>query len=159
MDADWTSAGTGMKSAFFFSFVLCFMAALLTGCSSKKDANSELQKAAAAMAQPEPPQDVPATDPASQTSSAIATTQTAPASTPAQEMNQAMAAYKTGDLDDAVRRLQKLRATPVLSAEKRIAVNDATAAVMGEIYELAAKGNARAIQAVKLYEEMQTRRQ
>ncbi|MDB6113045.1 MAG: hypothetical protein JWR69_4795, partial [Pedosphaera sp.] len=36
------------------------------------------------------------------------------------------------------------------------AVNDAMAAVMGEIYALAAKGDARAIQAVKLYEQMQT---
>ena len=71
-------------------------------------------------------------------------------------MNQAMTAYKAGDLDDAVRRLQKLRATPVLSAEKRMALNDATAAVMAEIYALADKGDARAIQAVKLYEEMQT---
>ena len=148
-----------MKSAIFFALVLCLTAALLTGCGSKKDANTELQKAAVAMAQPEPPQDAPAAEPAPPTSSATATTQTTPASTPAQEMNHAMVAYKAGDLDDAVRRLQKLRATPVLSAEKRIAVNDATAAVMGEIYELAAKGDARAIQAVKLYEEMQTHRQ
>jgi len=148
-----------MKSAIFFALVLCLTAALPTGCGSKKDANTELQKAAVAMAQPEPPQDAPAAEPAPPTSSATATTQTTPASTPAQEMNHAMVAYKAGDLDDAVRRLQKLRATPVLSAEKRIAVNDATAAVMGEIYELAAKGDARAIQAVKLYEEMQTHRQ
>ena len=37
-----------------------------------------------------------------------------------------------------------------------MALNDATAAVMAEIYALADKGDTRAIQAVKLYEEMQT---
>ncbi len=132
---------------------------MLCGCGDRKDANTELQKAATAMAQPEPVQAAPAAEPVQQASPAAAPNQTAPATTPVQEMHQAMTAYKAGDLDDAVRRLQKLRATPVLSAEKRIAVNDATAAVMGEIYELAAKGDARAIQAVKLYEQMQTHRQ
>ena len=74
-----------------------------------------------------------------------------------QQMNQAIAAYKAGELEDAVARLEKLRATPVMSAEKRMALNDATAAVMGEIYALAEKGDARAIQAVKLAEQMRSR--
>ena len=138
-------------------FVSCIAALLVSGCSSKKDANSELQKASAVMAQPEQAQAPAAPEPSQSTSGSTAAP-VAPTTTPAQEMNQAMTAYKAGDLDDAVRRLQKLRATPVLSAEKRIAVNDATAAVMAEIYALAAKGDARAIQAVKLYEQMQTHR-
>jgi hypothetical protein len=54
--------------------------------------------------------------------------------------------------------LQKLRATPVMTPQQRIALNDAMAAVMGEIYVLAAKGDARAQQAVKQYEKMQTQR-
>ena len=140
-----------MKSVGLFALLLCFTS--LVGCGGKKDANTELQRAAAAMAQPDPSPTAPATEPVQPASPTI---QTAPATTPAQEMSQAMTAYKSGDLDDAVRRLQKLRATPVLSAEKRMAVNDATAAVMSEIYALADKGDARAIQAVKLYEEMQT---
>ena len=74
-----------------------------------------------------------------------------------QQMNQAIAAYKAGNLDDAVARLEKLRATPVMSAEKRLALNDAMAAVMSEIYALAEKGDARAIQAVKLAEQMRSR--
>jgi|ERR1044071_241240 PBP1b-binding outer membrane lipoprotein LpoB len=138
-------------------FVSCIAALLVSGCSSKKDANSELQKASAVMAQPEQSQAAAAAEP-SQSIPGSTAAPVAPTSSPAQEMNQAMTAYKAGDLDDAVRRLQKLRATPVLSAEKRIAVNDATAAVMGEIYALAAKGDARAMQAVKLYEQMQTHR-
>ncbi len=141
-----------MKCASHFLLALCLTVTMLCGCGHRKDANTELQKAATAMAQPEPVQAAPAAEPVQQASPAAAPNQTAPATTPVQEMHQAMTAYKAGDLDDAVRRLQKLRATPVLSAEKRIAV-------MGEIYELAAKGDARAIQAVKLYEEMQTHRQ
>lgn len=72
-------------------------------------------------------------------------------------MNQAIAAYKSGNLEDAVTRLQKLRATPVMTPQQRIALNDAMAAVMTEIYSLAAKGDTRAIQAVKQYEQMQTK--
>jgi hypothetical protein len=68
-----------------------------------------------------------------------------------------LAAYKSGDLQDAVTRLQKLRATPVMTPQQRIALNDAMAAVMSEIYGLAAKGDARAIAAVKQYEELQTK--
>jgi hypothetical protein len=73
-------------------------------------------------------------------------------------MNQAITAYKTGNLEDAVTRLQVLRATPVMSPQQRIALNDAMAAVMTEIYSLAAKGNTRAASAIKLYEQMQTKR-
>src|SRR5438552_7540804 len=144
-----------MKAVTLFAFFLCFTS-LLVGCGGKKDANTELQKAAAARDQAELAPSAAATEPVPQTAAAAPAAQSAPAPTPAQEMNQAMTAYKAGDLDDAVRRLQKLRATPVLSAEKRMALNDATAAVMAEIYALADKGDARAIQAVKLYEEMQT---
>jgi hypothetical protein len=144
-----------MRSANYLGLGLCGLIGILCGCGLKKDANSELQKAAAVMAQPEPAQAAAAAEPVQQTPSAPAAT---PAKTQAQEMSQAMAAYKSGDLEDAVTKFQKLRATPVMSAEKRMALNDAMAAVMGEIYALAAKGDARAIQAVKKYEEMQTQR-
>lgn len=73
-------------------------------------------------------------------------------------MQQALASYKAGELEDAVTRLQKLRTATVLTAQQRMAVQDSVAAVMTEIYELAAKGDTKAIQAVKQYEEMQTSR-
>ena len=44
-----------------------------------------------------------------------------------------------------------------MTPEQRMAMQDAVAAVMGEIYGLAEKGDARAIQAVRQYEQMQTR--
>jgi hypothetical protein len=73
-------------------------------------------------------------------------------------MTQAMAAYQAGNLEDAVTRLQKLRATPAMTPEQRMALNDAMGSVMTEIYGLAAQGDARAIQAVKQYEMMQNQR-
>ena len=145
-----------MKSFFLFALFFSFTSALLGGCS-KKNADTQLQRAVAAMAQPEPAQTPTTPEPMPQTPSQPAPQTSASPRTQAQEMKQAMAAYKAGDLDDAVIRLQKLRASPVMSPEKRVAVNDAIAAVMGEIYALAQKGDARAIQALKTYEQMQTR--
>ena len=81
-----------------------------------------------------------------------------PAASPAQQLRTAIAAYKGGNLEDAVTRLQKLRATPVMAPEQRIAVNDAIASVMNEIGAMAAKGDARAIAAAKQYEQLQTQR-
>jgi len=141
----------------FVSLVFFLSTSLLIGCS-KKDASSELQKAASAMSQPEPAQQTTAPEPVPQTPSPVA--QPAVVSTPkaqAQEMSQALAAFKAGEFEDAVVRLQKLRATPVMSPEKRIAVNDAIAAVMNEMYAMAEKGDARAKQALKTYETLQTR--
>jgi hypothetical protein len=129
----------------------------LAGCHGKTDANSELEKAAKAMSVSEPvPVQPPAPAPATAAQvSAPASPPAADAPRPADQLKQAMTAYKAGDLQDAVTRLQKLRATPVLTPQQRMSLNDAMAAVMGQIYGQAAKGDARAIQAVKQYEEMQ----
>lgn len=143
----------------FPTLVVCGASLLvpLVGCSRKGDASTELEKAASVMEQPAPAQP-PAPAPAAVQTEQPAQPEPAPtaAPPPAQEMRQAVAAYKSGDLQDAVTRLQKLRATPVMSPQQRIALNDAMAAVMSEIYSLAEKGNARAIQAVKKYEDLQT---
>ncbi len=72
-------------------------------------------------------------------------------------MQQAVQSYKAGQFEDAVVRLQQLRATPTMSAQQRMALNDAMAAVMGDIYALAAKGDPRAVQAVKQYELLQNK--
>ena len=133
------------------------LALVLSGCSGKTDASGELDRAASALEQPASAQ-TPAPAPTQQAQP----TQPAPAANPtpppAQEMNQAIAAFKGGKLEDAVTRLQRLRATPALTPQQRIALNDAMAAVMTEIYALAAKGDSRAILAVKQYEQMQTSR-
>jgi hypothetical protein len=60
-------------------------------------------------------------------------------------------------MEDAVTRLHRLRSARTLTAEQRMALQDAIAAVMREIYASAEKGDARAIAAVRQYEEMQTK--
>jgi hypothetical protein len=113
-----------------------------SGCQRKVDPAVELEKAAQALAAETP------------APSAAATAR--PVAMPAQEMNQALSEYKSGNLPTAVVRLQTLRAAPAMSPQQRIVVNEAMAAVMTEVYALAAKGDARAIHAVRQYERMQT---
>ncbi len=137
--------------------VTATLAVALPGCSKKTDATAELEKAASALASTEPtPTPAPEPAPAAQPPQATPAPEAAPA--PAQEMNQAVIAYKAGNLEDAVTRLQKLRAMPSMTPQQRIAMNDAMAAVMSDIYILAGKGDSRAIQAVKQYEQMQNQR-
>lgn len=138
-----------MRNRFFLlTSVGTVLAATLTGCNKKADPTSELQKAARTMevANPAPAAPAPA-----------GTAQPAQPP-PAQQMSQAMTAYKSGDLQDAVTQLQRLRAQAVITPEQRMALQDAMAAVMTDIYARAAKGDARAQQAVKQYEIMQNAR-
>ena len=138
--------------------LVCF-----AGCSHKTDAKTELEKAVTALSQGEPvtpPAQAP--EPTAAPLVAIpestATPEPTPAPPPAQQMRQALIAYKAGDMEDAVTRLQKLRMTVTLTPQQRMAVQDSVAAVMSEIYGLAEKGDSRAIAAVKQAEEMQTSR-
>ena len=135
--------------------------ALCTGCHHKTDVKTELEKTATLLTQPgeaqAPP--APAPEPTAPTPVASPAVPEVPAlpPTPSQQMHLAISSYKSGELEDAVTRLQKLRATPTLTPEQRMAVQDSVAAVMLEIYSLAEKGDQRAIAAVRQYEEMQTR--
>jgi len=132
--------------------------AACAGCSHKTDGKTELEKAAAEMAKPEPAQAAPAPVVQSRSPEAPAPAAPAVAAPASQQMNQALVAYKAGNLEDAVTRLQQLRASPAMTPQQRMALNDAMGAVMSEIYALAAKGDGRAIAAVKQYEYMQTHR-
>ncbi|MBM3870432.1 MAG: hypothetical protein FJ392_05625 [Verrucomicrobia bacterium] len=128
--------------------VVC-VATSASACRKKSagHSNSDFERAASkfAVADPAPTAEPPPTG-------------APPAPAPAQEMQQAVQAYKGGQFEDAVVRLQRLRATPAMSGQQRMALNDAMAAVMTDIYALAAKGDPRAIQAVKQYEQLQTQR-
>ena len=149
-------------SLFLIALLFVFISMLVTGCGRKADAKSELEKAAAILEKPESPATVASQQPAPSASPSPATPvveSPQPAATTPEHMRAAIAAYKAGKLEDAVTRLQKLRATPAMSPEQRIALNDAMAAVMSEIYAQAAKGDSRASAAVKQYEQMQTQRQ
>ena len=140
-----------MKETHIHCAFLTAIAVALSACHKKQDPVSELEKAAAAMTSPETAPAAPAAPDASP--------RPAPASLPpAKQVQQAITDYKAGNMEDAVVRLQLLRATSVLSPQQRMALQDSVAAVMTEIYTLAEKGDARAKAAVARYEQMQTTR-
>jgi hypothetical protein len=161
MDDKTRSTKNSMKHCYALVMVLSAGLWVMTGCGHKADANSQLEMAATELAKSEPapaPQAPVQNAPAPQPNQPAAP-EVAQAAAPSQQMSQAMAAYKAGNLEDAVTRLQKLRATQAITPQQRIALNDAMAAVMTEIYTMAAKGDGRAIAAVKQYELLQTHRQ
>ena len=138
---------------------LTVIAAVFIGCGHKQNAVSELEKAANEIAKTEPAQPAPET--ASQPVTIVQTAPPAesaapPSGPPSTQVQQALADYRAGKLEDAVVRLQKLRATPVMTPQQRMALQDSIAAVMTEIYTMAEKGDRRAIAAVMQYEKMQT---
>ncbi|MFM7556648.1 MAG: hypothetical protein ACKPAH_15295 [Verrucomicrobiota bacterium] len=81
-----------------------------------------------------------------------------PGPAPAAQVKQAVADLKAGKMEDAVNRLQLLRAQPAMSPEQRMALQDSIASVMQEIYAMAQNGDARAKAAVAQYERLQTAR-
>lgn len=81
-----------------------------------------------------------------------------PGPAPAEQVKQAVADFKAGKMEDAVTRLQLLRAQPVMTPEQRMALQDSIASVMQEIYAMALNGDARAKAAVAQYERLQTAR-
>ena len=145
-----------MRAIGVSSFLVTACVLACSSCKRQPDAGTQLQQAEKTFEKAEQgtPQPVTPAEPVP----AATSVQAAPAAAPAQEMKQAIAAYKAGQLEDAVTRLQKLRATPVMAPQQRMALQDAVAAVMAEVYALAEKGDPRAQQAVKRYEQMQTSR-
>ena len=131
------------QKSFFTTTILCVSLTIAAvGCRQKSasaPASGELEKAEKALA----------TAVATPAPESTPNPGAAPEPLPAQQMKQAVEAYKGGKLEDAVTRLQKLRATPTMTAQQRMALNDAMAAVMADIYAQAAKGDARALAAVK----------
>jgi len=136
-----------MKNRFPTLMIGCVtLAVLFAGCSGEPDANIELEKAAIALEQADAGQW--ATAPAQPVATVTATSQ----QTPSQQMSQAMTLYKNGEYENAMTRLQTLRERATLSAQQNMALQDAMAAVMTDIYTRASKGDARAQLAVKQYE-------
>jgi pyruvate/2-oxoglutarate dehydrogenase complex dihydrolipoamide acyltransferase (E2) component len=124
------------------------LAAMFAGCSGKPDPSSELEKAAKALEQAEATQPAPAP---AQPAPRAATPAVVP-QTPRQHMDQAATSYRNGDYENAVARLQLLRQRATLTPQQNMAVQDAMAAVMMDLYTRAADGDARAQQAVRQYE-------
>ncbi len=132
---------------------LAIFIAAVSGCSKQADANSELANAVKVLERADAGQPPP-----------LAPAPAEPGQDPvsnqpvAQQMSQAMTAYKGGNYDDAVSRLHLLRSSVAKTPEQTMAVQDAMAAVMTELYDRAAKGDVKAQQAIKQYQENRNRR-
>lgn len=126
------------------SLALLLLVSVATACK-KEDPVAALEKSAAAM-------DKAPAAPAEGGAEAT------PGPAPAEQVKAAVADFKAGKMEDAVTRLQLLRAQPVMSPEQRMALQDSIASVMQEIYAMAQNGDARAKAAVAQYERMQTGR-
>ena len=131
---------TSRRSA---SLALVLLVSIATACK-KEDPVAELEKSAAAL------EKAPAAP--AEGGEAI------PGAAPAEQVKKAIADFKSGKMEDAVTRLQLLRAQPVMTPEQRIALQDSIASVMQEIYAMAQNGDARAKAAVAQYERLQTAR-
>lgn len=116
----------------------------LAACG-KKDALGEMEKTAAELEKQPPAPD------ANAEAGAVSVA-------PADQVREAVKEMKQGKMEDAVTRLQLLRAQPAMTPEQRMALQDSIASVMAEVYAMAEKGDARAIAAVAQYEKMQNRR-
>lgn len=135
------------------AFALSMMTAALIGvigCGKKTDVNSQLERAAATLN--EAPPATPTTQPVAKASQ-----------TPAQQVNQAVTSFKGGDYNAAVSQLHTLlvqgsKGQVPMSPQQYMALQDATGAVLQDLYTRAAKGDARAQQAVKEYERLQKTR-
>lgn len=137
-----------MKNSRFPLLVLGLVAVCVFGGCKKKAAEVSVDDAVKEATQAEP---AAATQPVAAPQNGEAQVQSAPA----QQVNEAVAEYKSGKYEEAIVRLQKLRSMPTATPQQAMAVQDATAAVMNDLYALAAKGDARAQQAIQQYQKLQ----
>lgn len=117
----------------------------VAGCGRKADATRELQRASEAMGAAPSPQPVPAG------------AQTPP--TPAQHVEEVRASFKDGKYNDAVTQINTLlvegsSGKQPMTPQQYMALQDAAGAVLGDLYARAAKGDAKAQQAIKEYQRL-----
>jgi hypothetical protein len=165
VDGDLGNAERSLQFDQLMKIPLLLVAALVgvfgistTSCNKKPSADQALDEALKALAQPGTGQQ--ASPPPGQTPPpTLATPSPTIAATPVSlQMTQAVVSYKSGHYEDAVVRLQWLRAREGNTPEQLMALQEAMAAVMGDIYARAERGDAAARRAVKEYERLQNSR-
>jgi PBP1b-binding outer membrane lipoprotein LpoB len=119
----------------------------LVGCSKKTDASSELAKTVKVLEQP-------TASPQSQTQASA----NAPTTMPAQQVSQALTSLKEGKYTETIVHMEMARYNPNKTPQQMIAIQDAMAAVMSDLYARAASGDAPAKQAIKQYQENRNKR-
>ena len=133
--------------------VLSISAVLLGGCSKKTDVNAELEKAVKVLdgynpAQSPTPQ-APTVQPQNASIAQMA---------PAQQVNEALTSLKEGKYTETITYMESARSNPRKSPEQMMAIQNAMAAVMNDLYARAANGDAAARQAINKYNEERNRR-
>jgi hypothetical protein len=128
--------------------VLAITVAVSGGCGKKTDAEAELANTITVLEQPSP-----APQPA-----ATASPDTPASPQPAQQVNQALASLKAGNYSDTIRHLELARANPNKTPAQMMAIQDAMASVMTDLYGRAARGDVAAQQAIKQHQEERNRR-
>ena len=132
----------------FGGTVLILLSALLVvGCSKKPDASTELAKTVKVLEQT-----APAPQAAAQPSA------NAPTALPAQQVSQALASLKEGKYTETIVQMEKARYNPNKTPQQMIAIQDAMAAVMSDLYTRAANGDSAAKQAIAKYQAERNRR-
>ena len=137
-----------MKRKFPIQAVCCaILAVALSGCTSKPDVNSELEKAAKALEQADAAQPASAPVQPAQPVFPALMAHAAAQQSPSQQMNQAMTYYKNGEYETAMANLQLLRNRTTMTPQQNMAVQSAMAAVMTDIYTRAANCAAQVTEA------------
>jgi hypothetical protein len=126
---------------------LLLSALLVVGCSKKTDASTELAKTVKVLEQA-----APAPQASTQQSPNF------PTALPAQQVSQALTLLKEGKYTETIVQMEMARYNPNKTPQQMIAIQDAMAAVMSDLYTRAANGDAPAKQAIKQYQENRNKR-
>lgn len=122
-------------------------AVIIAGCGKKTDASTELAETIKVLEQAPPLPQAPAQP-----------SPNAPATLPAHQVSQALASLKEGKYADTIVQLEMARDNPNKTPQQMLAIQDAMAAVMSDLYTRAANGDAQAKQAIKQYQENRNKR-
>ena len=135
------------------TIVLSISVVVLGGCSKKTDVNAELENAVKVLDGSNPGQVSTPQAPAAQP-------QNAPVAqmAPAQQVSQALTSLKEGKYTETITYMESARSNPRKSPEQMMAIQNAMAAVMNDLYARAANGDAAARQAINKYNEERNRR-
>lgn len=121
-------------------------ALIIVGCSKKTDASNALVKTLQVLEELPPLPQAPAKpDPK------------APTTLPVHQVSQALASLKAGNYSDTISQMESARINPNKTPQQMMAIQDAMASVMVDLYNRAANGDAAAQQAIKKYQENRNR--
>ena len=134
-----------MKTSLAIALVISAIS--LLGCRKQSDAGTELANTVKVLEQPAPaPQ-----------ATVQAVQSTAP-NQPAQQVSQALNALKAGKYSETISQMEMARSNPSKTPQQMIAIQDAMASVMSDLYTRAANGDAAAKQAIAKYQAERNKR-